>query len=122
MYDCGDLVGRPYRLGADGSGKEIDCIHLCYVALERMGIKAPAFKQSWYTDSKWSICRDLMSWGFRVKTAEYDGDILLLPQQSWAFAVTWQNGVLYIDRQSEKVAWSSVRLFQNYHCFRMRSS
>ena len=52
MYDCGDLVGRPYRLGADGSGKEIDCIHLCYVALERMGIKAPAFKQSWYTDSK----------------------------------------------------------------------
>ena len=53
-----------------------------------------------------------MSWGFRVKTAEYDGDILLLPQQSWAFAVTWQNGVLYINRQSEKVAWSSVRLFQ----------
>ena len=122
MYDCGDLVGRPYQLGADGSGKEIDCIHLCYVVLERMGIKAPAFKQSWYTDSKWAICRDLMAWGFRVKTAEYDGDILLLPQQSWAFAVTWQNGVLYINRQSEKVAWSSVRLFQNYHCFRMRNS
>ena len=68
MSDCSDLIGLPYRLGADGSDGHIDCIHLCYVALERMGIDAPAFKQSWYEASKWEVCRDLMRWGFGLKS------------------------------------------------------
>ena len=122
MSDCGDLIGMPYRLGADGSDGHIDCIHLCYKALERMDIKAPPFKQSWYSDSKWSICRDLMRWGSRVEKAAYDGDILLLAQQSWAFAVTWQTGILYVNQMSEKVQWSSVRLFTTYHCFRTKEN
>lgn len=122
MSDCSDLIGMPYRLGADGSDGHIDCIHLCYQALERMGIDAPPFKQSWYQASKWDVCRDLMRWGLRVEKPAYDGDILLLPQQSWAFAVTWQKGILYIGPMTQKVQWSLVRAFTTYHCFRMKGS
>ena len=45
-----DLIGRPYRLGADGTGADgaIDCIHLVYVVLERLNIPTPDFKDDWY--------------------------------------------------------------------------
>ena len=122
MSGCSDLIGMPYRLGADGSDGHIDCIHLCYKALGHIGIDPPPFKQSWYEASKWEVSRDLLGWGFRVKKPEYDGDILLLPQQSWAFAVTWQTGILYINRRMGKVQWSSARLFATYHCFRTKEN
>ena len=112
----------PYELGADGSNGRIDCIHLCYTVLRHLEIKAPDFKSSWYQASRWEIARDLLAWGSRVKTAEYDGDILLLQQQTLAFAVTWQTGILYINRQTEAVNWGSLRLAQKYHCFRMKSN
>ena len=112
----------PYRLGADGSDGYIDCIHLCYKALERMGIDAPKFKPSWYEASKWEICRDLMRWGFRVEKPEYDGDILLLPERSWTFAVMWQGGILYVHPTLQKTQWSLARLFLSYHCFRMKNN
>lgn len=120
--DCSDLIGLRYRLGADGTGGEIDCIHLCYKALERMGIDPPPFKQAWYECGKWEICRDLLGWGFRVQKPEYDGDILLLPQQSWAFAVTWETGILYVNRTNERVQWSTAQPFMTCPCFRTKSS
>lgn len=122
MSDCVDLIGMPYRFGADGSDGSIDCIHLCYQALERMGIEAPPFKQSWYEASKWEICRDLMRWGSRVDRPQYDGDILLLPERSWTFAVMWQAGILYVHPALEKTQWSSAQMFLTYHCFRTKSS
>ena len=122
MSGCADLIGMPYRLGADGSDGHIDCIHLCYEVWSELGIKAPPFKQSWYEASKWEVSRDLLNWGFRVKKPEYDGDILLLPQQSWAFAVTWQTGILYVHRMSEKVKLSSCRLFAPYYFFRRKEN
>jgi hypothetical protein len=112
----------PYRFGADGSDGYIDCIHLCYEVLERLNIDAPPFKQSWYEASKWAICRDLMRWGDRVKKPEYDGDILLLPERSWTFAVMWQMGIMYVQPHAQKVQWSSAQLFTTYHCFRTRNS
>lgn len=122
MSICSDLIGMPYELGADGSNGRIDCIHLCYRVLRHLEIEAPDFKASWYQASRWEIARDLLGWGSRVKTAEYDGDILLLQQQTLAFAVTWQTGILYINRQTEAVNWGSLRLGQKYHCFRTKSS
>ena len=122
MSDCSDLIGMPYRLGADGSDGHIDCIHLCYKVWDEIGIKAPPFKQSWYEAGKWEVSRDLLKWGFRVKKPEYDGDILLLAENSWTFAVTWEKGILYIQPRTEKVQWSSVQLFTTYHCFRTKSS
>jgi|TARA_B100000073_G_scaffold138573_1_gene113863 hypothetical protein len=122
MSICSDLIGLRYELGADGSNGQIDCIHLCYKVLEHLGMQAPPFKSSWYQASRWEIARDLLSWGDRVKRAEYDGDILLLQQQTLAFAVTWQTGIFYINRQTETVNWGSLRLAQKYHCFRMKNS
>ena len=122
MSGCADLIGMPYRLGADGSDGHIDCIHLCYEVWGQVGVKGPPFKQSWYEAGKWEVSRDLLNWGFRVEKPEYDGDILLLPQQSWAFAVTWQTGILYINCRMEKVQWSSARLFTTYHCFRTKEN
>lgn len=122
MSLCNDLIGMPYELGADGSNGKIDCIHLCYEVLERLGIDKPKFKDSWYQATTREVARDLLSWGSRVKTAEYDGDILLLKQPSWAFAITWQTGILYINRHVKAVSWCSVQSVKNYHCFRMKSS
>jgi hypothetical protein len=115
------LIGRPYRLGADGSGLEIDCIHLVYEVLRRMEIPAPLFNAGWYEASKWEVARDLLKWGARVAQPQYDGDVLLLRQERLAFAVTWQTGILYINRHLEKVAWTSAQSFTSQHCFRSRS-
>ena len=122
MCDCADLVGLKYRLGADGSDGEIDCIHLVYTVLERLGIEAPKFREDWYAASARTIARDLLSWGRRVDRAEYDGDVLLVAQDPWAFAVVWLQGVLYINTEQQKVAWCSLRQLKRYRCFRMKGS
>ncbi len=118
MCDCADLVGMRYKLGADGSNGEIDCIHLVYTVLSRLGITTPAFKPSWYNASKVSIARDLLHWGNRVDRPEYDGDVLLLLERTTAFAVTWQTGILYICPHLLKVNWSPLLNKLPCHCFR----
>ena len=57
-----DLIGRPYRLGANGTGADgaIDCIHLVYVVLERRNIPTPVFKDDWYNQSVRQYGRDLL--------------------------------------------------------------
>jgi len=122
MSDCADLIGLRYRLGADGTNNEIDCIHLVYTVLGRLQIPAPTFNPNWYTASKTSIARDLLRWGTRVKYPEYDGDVLLMTQGPWAFAVVWLNGVLYINTELEKVSWCSLQQLRSYRCFRMKGS
>jgi hypothetical protein len=121
MSACADLIGLRYRLGADGTGGEIDCIHLVYEVLRRCQIPTPAFRADWY-DARWStIARDLLRWGNRIAAPAYDGDVLLLKQDGKAFAVTWQRGILYINRQTETVNWSSLHAITDCHCFRSRS-
>jgi hypothetical protein len=120
--DCSDLIGRPYHLGADGSGDEIDCIHLVYTVLERLDIATPPFNPDWYTASKRAVVRDLLGWGRRIPRPEYDGDILLLRESNWAFAVTWQTGILYINRYLETVAWAPPHVFINPVCFRTKGT
>ena len=122
MSDCGDLIGLRYRLGADGTGGEIDCIHLVYEALRRCRIQTPAFRPEWYAASWRQVARDLIVWGNRVAKPAYDGDVLLIEQDTKAFAVTWQRGILYINRQTERVNWCSPAAITGYHCFRSRGS
>jgi hypothetical protein len=117
-----DLVGRPYRLGADGTDEEIDCIHLVYVVLSRLRIATPPFRSDWYTASRIAIARDLLRWGRRIPRLAYDGDVALIPQEATAFAVTWQNGLLYINQDSAKVAWCPIGAAPICHCFRMKGS
>mgnify|MGYP001826672650 CR=1 FL=1 len=122
MSDCADLVGLRYRLGADGSDGEIDCIHLVYTVLERLDIVRPEFNEDWYNASSYKVLRDLLRWGVRVDRPEYDGDVLLMTQGNWAFAVVWLSGVLYINTELEKVSWCSLRQLSAYRCFRTKSS
>ena len=117
-----DLIGRPYRLGADGSGEEIDCIHLVYTVLDRLGIETPPFRQDWYAASRITIARDLLHWGRRVAQPTYDGDVALLPQEVAAFAVTWQSGLFYINRDLQQVAWCPIGALPTCPCFRMKGS
>lgn len=118
MCDCSDLIGLRYRLGADGSNGEIDCIHLVYTVLKRVGIVTPPLRQDWYTANWRTIARALLNWGDQVDRPEYDGDVLLLMQDTKAFAVTWQTGILYINSQLETVAWCPISSITNYRCFR----
>lgn len=109
----------PYRLGGDGTDGTIDCIHLVYAVWNEGGIAGPAFKNSWYEFNKWTIARDLHRWGVRVSTPKMTGDLIILPSQR-AFAAVWQEGILYIDRLSNRVAWAPLIAFQNSPCFRSR--
>lgn len=119
-----DLIGRPYRLGADGTDNDraIDCIHLVYIVLERMGIETPEFDNSWYEENWRQISRALLKWGNRVDKPLYDGDILVLPQASATFAVTWSRGCLYVNQHSMAVAWCPIGKIAHQHCFRMKSA
>lgn len=119
-----DLIGRPYRYGADGTDPDgaLDCIHLVYEVLERLGIQTPPFDPTWYTSSATTIARSLLQWGSRISCPAYDGDIAVLLQPSTAFSVTWQTGILYINRHLSQVAWCPIGTLQTYHCFRTKSS
>jgi hypothetical protein len=120
MSGCVDLIGRPYRLGADGTGADgaIDCIHMVYVALDDMGIPTPAFNAGWYEAPRRQIARDLLTWGRRIPKGSYDGDILLLQQDQTAFAVAWSQGILYINNRLQKVAWSLPEVAGSCYAFR----
>ena len=118
-----DLIGRPYRLGADGTGADgaIDCIHLVYVVLERMNIPTPKFKNDWYNQSVRQYGRDLLKWGSRIDQPGYDGDVLLLDQGDPVFAVVWSRGCLYINRHLKAVAWCPIGTLSSRYYFRMKS-
>lgn len=120
MSACFDLIGLKYRLGADGSNGEIDCIHLVYQALDRMAIPTPPFQTEWYTKPTKAVLRELLAWGYRVPKPLYNGDVVLIPQDRWAFAVTWEQGILHINRLSERVAWCPLASLTDAHCFRMK--
>jgi len=122
MSDFAELIGYRFRLGADGTDGEIDCIHLVYTVLKGLGIPTPPFNPAWYTATKRQIARDLLTWGDRIDRAEYDGDVLLMKQDTQAFAVTWQTGILYINTDLKKVAWCPASCATNYHCFRSKGS
>jgi len=122
MCDCSDLIGRPYHLGADGTGTEIDCIHLVYTVLERLGIPTPEFNPTWYDSDLKTIIRAIKDWGNRVAQPEYDGDVVMLAHDHWAFGVTWQSGILYINRDLQKVAWCPLSTLPKCRCYRLKKT
>jgi hypothetical protein len=122
MCDCSDLIGRPYHLGADGTATEIDCIHLVYTVLERLGIQTPEFNPAWYDSDLKTIIRAIKDWGNRVAQPEYDGDVVMLAHDHWAFGVTWQSGILYINRDLQKVAWCPLSTLPKCRCYRLKKT
>ena len=120
MSACVELIGKPYRLGADGTGDDgaIDCIHLVYEVLTELRIPTPEFQVAWYSASRRRIARNLLTWGVRISQPRYDGDVLLLMQDRMAFAVAWSQGILYINRLTQRVAWSLPEMVGECYAFR----
>lgn len=104
--NCLDLIGRPYRLG--GGDGTIDCIQMVYEVLKRLEIPTPTFRKSWYTDSRFTISRALLQWGERVEGTPYNGDVGITTDSSPVFLVACHNGVLYINRDLNAVAWCPI--------------
>lgn len=119
---CLDLIGMPFRLGADGSDGFIDCIHLVYAVEQALGIPTPEFNPNWYESPRRSVLRDLYRWGSRVTDGGYDGDVVLLPQHSWAFGVAWQQGILLISPLSERVVWYPLANLSSGYFFRTKKT
>lgn len=114
-----DLLGRPYELGADGTGADgaIDCIHLVYHVRQHLELDSPPFDEAWYSASKTTVLRALLGWGVRVQSPTYDGTVALVPQNSWAFGVTWMQGVMTIHSISRRVVWTPTAALQSAHYF-----
>ena len=117
MYD---LIGRPYRLGADGSDPDraIDCIHLVFEVLDRLAITRPQLDPAWYTASKRVVLKALSGACFRIERPQYDGDVVLLPHKNYAFGVTWQSGILYTAAIVERVNWVPFHALPLCRCYR----
>jgi hypothetical protein len=118
-----DLIGLPYELGADPSSGKTDCIRLVYEVRNRLGLSSPPLDLAWYSGSKISVLRALLTWGTEVQSPLYDGDVALASQNDWAFGVAWQSGILRISELSKAVAWFPIASLQG-HCryFRGKSS
>lgn len=115
---CERFLGLHYQLGADGSNGKIDCIHLVLAALDEMGIPRPAVQADWYARKRRMIFRDLYRWGERIERPVYDGDVVLIPEQDWAFGVTWQQGILHISQALGTVNWCPLRSAPPLYAFR----
>jgi hypothetical protein len=115
------LIGTPYALGTDGTGDAIDCIHLVYAVLSQLAIATPVFDAAWYEASDRRILRALLTWGNRVDIPRYDGDVVLLREKTTAFAVTWQNGLFYINKDLKAVAWCPIGMLPILYCFRTKN-
>ena len=118
---CERFIGMRYRLGADGTDGEIDCIHLVYAVLKDLGISTPPLQASWYGYPTVPICRALLTWGKRIERPAYDGDVSLLMGGHAAFGVTWQGGILCISSLSERVIWCPIAVPQIRSTFRHSS-
>ena len=119
-----DLIGRPYRLGANGTDPDgaLDCIHLVYTVLARLAIPTPDLDPGWYNGNKTQILRTLLIWGKRIDQPQYDGDVILLPQAAATFAVSWSKGCLYINQHLKAVAWSPLLPNPSHRYFRTRNT
>ena len=122
-----DLIGKPYRYGANGTDLDgaVDCIHAVLLALDAMGIPRPATKSSWYDGNRIAIARDLLEWGTRVNEASIDGDVVLLARDQYIFGVTWQDGLIHCNELRQQVAWYPIKMLQPVyivrHCSRMNA-
>ena len=69
-----------------------------------------------------SAVEELQQGDYVLLVRSDDGDVLLLKEENWTFAVTWQTGILYVNRHLNFVTWGPVSNFTSFHCFRMRGS
>ena len=115
---CDQLLGLRYRLGADGTDGEIDCIHMVMYALDDMGIPHPQLEADWYEQPALVHARAMRRWGDRIAIPAYDGDVIWLRAETPTFAVLWDRGLLHINQTAIRVLWSPWPVPLKYSAYR----
>lgn len=115
---CDQLLGLRYRLGADGTDGEIDCIHMVMYALDDIGIPHPPLELNWYEQSALVHGRAMRQWGKRIKEPAYDGDVIWLKAGTPTFAVLWDHGLLYINQAAMRVMWCPWPVQHKFSAYR----
>jgi hypothetical protein len=118
---CSDLLGQKYELGGDGTDRRIDCIHLVVTVQKAMGLPTVEVDRSWYALSRIGAARELLRRCDRIEGPAYDGDVVLMPQLSIGFGVVWNDGLLFLDKWMEQVAWCPLRSVGIDRFYRLRS-
>ena len=117
-YRLSELLGMQFVMGADGTDRKIDCIHLCLYALDNFKIPRPDLDLRWYETGAMTHLRAMRKWGRKIKQPTYNGDILWVGGGGPTFAVVWDSGILHINRQSETVNWCPIGKISNFRAYR----
>jgi hypothetical protein len=108
---CDHLIGRRYER----------CHQLVIEAMQAMGLDAPPDQPDWYNLKMKGILREVKKYGDAVDAPAYDGDVVLLASDPPALGVTWQNGILYLNRLTGVVDWKPVSALTIRRSYRMKS-
>ena len=113
-YRLSELLGMQFVMGADGTNREIDCIHMCLYALDQFNIPRPELDPQWYQTGAMTHLRAMRKWGKRIEKPIYDGDILWCGGLGPTFAIVWDQGILHINQLSKSVNWCPLGNLSNY--------
>ena len=119
LSDPVDLIGLPYRLGAEPARHgATDCINLCRWVLGWYGIEAPVPARNWYRRLHAGDTRifkeQLELWGTPGETG-----IIALVQatgNSFGLAVYYDTGWLHCSAQNNRVIWSPNVKYEARYC------
>ena len=119
LLDPADLIGLPYRLGAEPARHgATDCINLCRWVLGWYGIEAPVPARSWYrrlhAGDTHIFKEQLDLWGTPGETG-----IIALVQatgNSFGLAVYYDTGWLHCSAQNNRVIWSPNVKYEARYC------
>ena len=108
---CEQFIGRRYER----------CHQLVIEAMQAMGLDAPADQPDWYGLDMKGILREVRKYGDAIAAPAYDGDVVLLASEPPALGVTWQNGILYLNRLTQTVDWKPLSALTIRRSYRMKS-
>ena len=106
-----DLIGLPYRLGADPfKHRATDCVNLCRAALKLQGVDSPIPTRDWYRrlrrgDSE-VFLEQLALWGVPALYASAGVVALSRVGKGYGLAAFYDGGWLHCNAQTVRVEWS----------------
>ena len=119
------LIGLPYRLGADPvKHHAADCLTLALRFLEHYDIKTPIPKRDWYRRLRrhdYSVFEEQLNlWGVRTNRVEL-GTVALCPiEERFGLAVYYEKG--WINCKESGVCWRPIDGLRVHACYYPLSS
>ena len=106
-----DLIGLPYKLGADPfKHGATDCVNLCRAVLSFAQIITPSPTKDWYRRLRrgdTSVFNEQLNlWGRPVMYASQGTIALSQSAAGYGLAAYYDNGWLHCNAQTLRVAWS----------------